>query len=84
MLKPLAPFVALALVLAGCGGTADADDGLIHVVASTNVYGDIAQTIGPVAEIVAGERGRRSGVGIGLTVASPPTGIHLAAEIWRA
>jgi zinc/manganese transport system substrate-binding protein len=40
------PFVALAVVLAGCGATEQADDGLIHVVASTNVYGDIAQSIG--------------------------------------
>jgi zinc/manganese transport system substrate-binding protein len=46
VLKPLVPFVALVLVLAGCGATAEPDDGLIHVVASTNVYGDIAQTIG--------------------------------------
>ena len=41
MLKPLVPFVALALVLAGCGTAAEPDDGLIHVVASTNVYGDM-------------------------------------------
>ncbi len=39
---------ALILVLAGCSGaaTAQKDDGLIRVVASTNVYGDIAKTIG--------------------------------------
>ncbi len=39
---------ALVLVLAGCSGaaTAQKDDGLIRVVASTNVYGDIAKTIG--------------------------------------
>lgn len=40
---------ASALVLAGCAGTAagdDAGDGKIVVVASTNVYGEIAQEIG--------------------------------------
>lgn len=45
MLKPVIPLVALALMLTGCSAPA-ADDGLIHVVASTNVYGDLAQTIG--------------------------------------
>jgi zinc/manganese transport system substrate-binding protein len=45
VLKPLIPLVALTLLLAGCSAPAE-DDGLIHVVASTNVYGDIAQTIG--------------------------------------
>lgn len=45
MLKPVIPVVALALLLAGCSAPAE-DDGLIHVVASTNVYGDLAQTIG--------------------------------------
>ena len=35
------------LLLSGCGiGTYTVDDGLIHVVASTNVYGDIAAAIG--------------------------------------
>jgi zinc/manganese transport system substrate-binding protein len=46
VLKPVAPFIALALVLAGCAGTTEADDGLVHIVASTNVYGDIAEMIG--------------------------------------
>jgi zinc/manganese transport system substrate-binding protein len=46
VVKPLVPFAALALILAGCSGAAEPDDGLIHVVASTNVYGDIAETIG--------------------------------------
>lgn len=44
------PFVALAagaaLALAGCSPSGPAADGRIRVVASTNVYGDIAKTIG--------------------------------------
>jgi zinc/manganese transport system substrate-binding protein len=43
------PLVALPLlvVLVGCSAAADpSDDGVVHVVASTNVYGDLAQTIG--------------------------------------
>jgi len=35
-----------ALLLSGCSAGQEVDDGLIGVVASTNVYGDIAQTIG--------------------------------------
>ena len=53
---------ASALVLAGCAGTAagdDATDGKIAVVASTNVYGQIAEEIGgdlvDVTSIVANE-----------------------------
>lgn len=44
----LAIAAAPALVLAGCsaGTPAAEDDGLIHIVASTNVYADVAQTIG--------------------------------------
>lgn len=40
--------IALCLALAGCStaATLQKDDGLIHVVASTNVYGDIAKQIG--------------------------------------
>ena len=50
MLKPVALLVAMvaALGLAGCTSTPpdNAGDGVIRVVASTNVYGDIARTIG--------------------------------------
>ncbi|HEX7834791.1 MAG TPA: zinc ABC transporter substrate-binding protein, partial [Pseudolysinimonas sp.] len=50
MLKPVALLVAMvaALGLAGCTSTPpdNASDGVIRVVASTNVYGDIARTIG--------------------------------------
>jgi zinc/manganese transport system substrate-binding protein len=35
-----------ALALAGCATAPQKDDGLVHIVASTNVYGDIAHTIG--------------------------------------
>jgi zinc/manganese transport system substrate-binding protein len=42
----LAALSVSVLALAGCASAADPDDGLIHVVASTNVYGDLAQTIG--------------------------------------
>ncbi len=40
--------IALSLALAGCStaATPQKDDGLVHVVASTNVYGDIAKQIG--------------------------------------
>ena len=40
--------IALSLALAGCStaATPQKDDGLIQVVASTNVYGDIAKQIG--------------------------------------
>jgi zinc/manganese transport system substrate-binding protein len=42
-----AGFAATALLLAGCSAaSSDADSSTITVVASTNVYGDIAQTIG--------------------------------------
>ena len=34
------------LLLAGCSAPAEPDAGLIHIVASTNVYGDIAAAIG--------------------------------------
>ena len=52
MLRLLAlPIAALALGLAACSGTASpapegAADGTIAVVASTNVYGDLAKTVG--------------------------------------
>ena len=52
MPKPLSLLIpaiaALALALAGCAPTtpADGDSGRIQVVASTNVYGDLAATIG--------------------------------------
>lgn len=46
-MKRLALVAASALVLAGCAATpAPEDDGRLQVVASTNVYGDIASTIG--------------------------------------
>ena len=45
MLKPAVLLTAAVLLLAGCSAT-QPDDGMIHIVASTNVYGDIAQTIG--------------------------------------
>ena len=39
--------LALSLALAGCSAAApQKDDGLIHVVASTNVYGDIVKQVG--------------------------------------
>ncbi|CAN5279966.1 zinc ABC transporter substrate-binding protein [soil metagenome] len=38
--------VVSALLLSGCSAGQQVDDGLIGVVASTNVYGDIAETIG--------------------------------------
>ena len=42
----------VALVLAGCAPTPAADDGVLRVVASTSVYGDIAATIaGGLAEV---------------------------------
>ena len=42
-----APLVLVcALLLAGCSAPASPDDGRIHIVASTNVYGDIAAAIG--------------------------------------
>ena len=34
-----------ALALSGCSAGSSADDGKVRVVASTNVYGDIASTI---------------------------------------
>jgi zinc/manganese transport system substrate-binding protein len=42
----LAALAASALALAGCSGSSSADDGKIQVVASTNVYGAIAQAVG--------------------------------------
>jgi zinc/manganese transport system substrate-binding protein len=46
VIKPLL-VLPLVIVLAGCSApTGDSDDGRIQVVASTNVYGDIAETIG--------------------------------------
>lgn len=47
-LHAAAILTASALVLAGCSSSAtgDADDGLIHVTASTNVYGSLVEQIG--------------------------------------
>lgn len=43
---------AAALVLAGCAPTAAGDDGVLRVVASTSVYGDIAASVaGDLAEV---------------------------------
>ncbi|WP_307857622.1 metal ABC transporter solute-binding protein, Zn/Mn family [Paenarthrobacter sp. DKR-5] len=42
----LAGVLGAALVLTGCGSTAANKDGRVSVVASTNVYGDLARTIG--------------------------------------
>ncbi|GAB3618544.1 zinc ABC transporter substrate-binding protein [Okibacterium endophyticum] len=52
----LALIPAAALVLSACSGTADAGDGsgLPQVVASTNVYGDVAEAIaGEYAEVTS-------------------------------
>ncbi|HWM34879.1 MAG TPA: zinc ABC transporter substrate-binding protein [Pseudolysinimonas sp.] len=48
MLKPLVLLPVLAVALAGCTAPQadNAQDGVVRIVASTNVYGDIAQTIG--------------------------------------
>lgn len=49
---PLVLIPAAALVLAGCAPTSAADDGVLRVVASTSVYGDIAATVaGDLAEV---------------------------------
>lgn len=56
MLKPLLSSAALILLLAGCAPAPldNADDGVLRVVASTNVYGDLAQTIGgPDVEVTS-------------------------------
>lgn len=47
-MKPYFPVLATSvLLLAGCAAVPPADDdGTIRIVASTNVYGDLAQTIG--------------------------------------
>lgn len=53
LLLPAALVAASALALAGCAGTTDAagtapsdDDGRVQIVASTNVYGQIAEAVG--------------------------------------
>ena len=46
LVPALALAAATALALAGCSTPSAAGDGTLRVVASTNVYGDIAQTIG--------------------------------------
>jgi zinc/manganese transport system substrate-binding protein len=48
VIKPVLALSVLALVLAGCSAAPadNAGDGVISIVASTNVYGDIASTIG--------------------------------------
>ncbi len=53
LLLPAALVAASALALAGCAGTSDSagsaatdDDGRVQIVASTNVYGQIAEAIG--------------------------------------
>jgi zinc/manganese transport system substrate-binding protein len=49
---PLVAVPVVALVLAGCAPTPAADDGVLRVVASTSVYGDIAATVaGDLAEV---------------------------------
>ena len=49
---PLVLIPAAALVLAGCAPTSAADDGVLRVVASTSVFGDIAATVaGDLAEV---------------------------------
>jgi zinc/manganese transport system substrate-binding protein len=49
---PLLAVPVVALVLAGCAPTSAADDGVLRVVASTSVYGDIAATVaGDLAEV---------------------------------
>lgn len=49
---PLLLVPVTALVLAGCAPTAAEDDGVLRVVASTSVYGDIAGTVaGDLAEV---------------------------------
>lgn len=46
LLSALAAVAASVLVLAGCSSAAPADDGRVQVVASTSVYGQIAQAVG--------------------------------------
>src|SRR5689334_11211106 len=47
LVSTLAVAAAAALALSGCSAaSAGSDDGTLRVVASTNVYGDIAATIG--------------------------------------
>ncbi|MFP3467157.1 metal ABC transporter solute-binding protein, Zn/Mn family [Leifsonia sp. SIMBA_070] len=46
LVPALALAAATALALAGCSTPSAAGDGTLRVVASTNVYGDIARTIG--------------------------------------
>lgn len=45
-MKPLALLAAAALLLTGCAATDQPADDTISIVASTDVYGDLAQTIG--------------------------------------
>lgn len=45
-MKRIALLTASVLLLAGCSAAPEPDDGRVRIVASTNVYGDIAQTIG--------------------------------------
>ncbi|AYF97355.1 metal ABC transporter solute-binding protein, Zn/Mn family [Protaetiibacter intestinalis] len=54
-LLPLALLATTALALTGCAASDDpASDGVIRIVASTNVYGDIAQTVaGDAAEVTS-------------------------------
>jgi zinc/manganese transport system substrate-binding protein len=56
--KPLALLAAAALLLTGCAATTPAADDTIRIVASTDVYGDLAQTIGgdtvTVTSLIAG------------------------------
>ena len=57
-MKPLALLAAAALMLTGCAATTPAADDTIRIVASTDVYGDFAQTIGgdtvTVTSLIAG------------------------------
>lgn len=53
-MKKFLPVIAIATIaLAGCSAPA-ADDGLVHIVASTSVYGDLAQQVaGDNASVVS-------------------------------
>jgi zinc/manganese transport system substrate-binding protein len=56
--KPLALLAAAALLLTGCAATPPVADDTIRIVASTDVYGNLAQTIGgdsvTVTSLIAG------------------------------
>ena len=56
MIKPVVLLSVLAIALAGCSAPQldNAGDGVVSIVASTDVYGDIAQTIGGAGVEVTG------------------------------